>query len=76
MYNVSYVKQLLDHGFPGIPSWQSQISNHEELFGDSLVYNCSTEEYIEWNKITILARKSIQANRKMLALEQEFENVP
>ena len=76
MYNVSYVKQLLDHGYPGIPSWQSQISNHEELFGDSLVYNCSTEEYIEWNKITILARKSIQANRKMLALEQEFENVP
>ena len=76
MYNVSYVKQLLDHGFPGIPSWQSQISNHEELFGDSLVYNCSTEDYIEWNKINILARKSIQANRKMLALEQEFENVP
>ena len=76
MYNVSYVKQLMEHGYPGIPSWQSQISNHEELFGDSLVYNCSTEEYIEWNKITILARKSIQANRKMLALEQEFENVP
>jgi hypothetical protein len=76
MYNVSYVKQLLEHGYPGIPSWQSQISNHEELFGDSLVYNCSTDEYIEWNKLTILARKSIQANRKMLALEQEFENVP
>lgn len=76
MYNVSYVKQLLEHGYPGIPSWQSQISNHEELFGDSLVYNCSTDEYIEWNKLTILARKSIQANRKMLAIEQEFENVP
>ena len=76
MYNVSYVKQLLENGYPGIPSWQSKISNHEELFADSFVYNCSTEEYIEWNKITILARKSIQANRKMLALEQEFENVP
>lgn len=76
MYNVSYVKQLLENGYPGIPSWQSQISNHEELFGDSLVYSCSTDEYIEWNKLTILARKSIQANRKLLALEQEFENVP
>lgn len=75
MYNVSYTRRLMQNGYIGIPSWQSQISNQEEVFADSFVYNCNTDEYIEWNKINILARKSIQVNRKKLTIEQEFKNV-
>lgn len=76
MYNVSYVKNLMKQGFIGIPSWQSDISSHIETFGDSHVYNFSSnEEQSEWKKINLLARKSIQLNKKINQMSEDFTDV-